>query len=114
MFNFGKARIGSTRAEDAEPFPRLGGHPVRRRAALHSLVIALTLVAATAGATLAIASATEETKAAAVGSTAETGHAGAAPVRTTGKADRLKPPFRPQTCNGVWGNEPLECLAQTV
>lgn len=114
MFSIGKTGIASNSASDVELYPLFGGRPVRQRSGLQSLVIALTLIAATAGATLAIASATEQPRAATIGAVVETGQASDAAVRTTGKADRLKPAFKPLTCDGVWGNEPLECLAQTV
>lgn len=99
----------SLRHKPLDAYPSFGGKPVRRSVAGHPATVALALAAAIAATALSLPSF--------AGPAANAVDAPAAPhgeVRTTGKADRLKPPAVFQGCDGVWGNEPLECLLQTA
>jgi hypothetical protein len=101
----------------APVYPRFGGRPVRRSVSGHPVTVVLGLVGA-----IAISAAGLPFAGNAAGREAhpprfET----ATPVargeaRTTQKADRLVPPpaALDANCDGVWGDEPLECLLQAA
>lgn len=108
---FASTKAAKGRVARVEAYPRFGGRLVPQ--GVNALLIALSLAGASAGATLTAVSLAAPAQAEAVRQEAPA-KVMPAEVRTTGKADRLKPAFKPLTCDGVWGNEPLECLLQTA
>lgn len=112
MFTTKQARPNRNARRAAVAYPRFGGRPVRRSVAGHPATVALALLAAIAATALSLPSFAGQ---AGARSAVET--LSVAPrdeVRTTEKTDRLKPPVLNEGCDGVWGNEPLECLLQTA
>lgn len=97
------------RHKPLDAYPSFGGKPARRSVAAHPATVALALAAAIAATALSLPSFAGQAAPAAQAPAAAPGE-----VRTTDKTDRLKPPVEWQGCEGVWGDEPLECLLQTA
>lgn len=96
---------------EAQLYPSFGGRPLRQRALGHPVIVALALAVGSVSVALTVipASGSAQEAAAPALSSGPQGD-----VRTTDKTDRLKRPVLQLGCDGVWGNEPLECLLQTA